>query len=171
MYSLPTTTFKNLVFTVRTKSKSSLILQLNFNNSKALSVESDNDGFLRVRRGSTIVNSQSSGGLKINDAYAHYIRINHSVIAVDNMTYDVTLTSFSVGRVFVGGLPRNGDEEASAPAQFRGCIRDVRLNGQQLLFFNQTADGLNSTQENIAVGCSREDVCGNVSGMEYVSFT
>jgi hypothetical protein len=98
--------------------------------------------------------------LKINNAISHYIQINRTTITIGNATYDVTMTSLPVRTVFVGG-----DEEVSAQAQFRGCIRDVRLNGQQLLFFNQTANGLNSTEKNIAEGCSGEDVCANVSGI------
>ena len=159
MYSL-STTFQHLAFTVRTRSASSSIIQLKFNNSMFLSVETDNNGLLRLRDNNGYINSQQSGDLKINNAVPHYIQINRTTITIGNATYDVMLTSLPVRTVFVGG-----DEEVSAQAQFRGCIRDVRLNGQQLLFFNQTADGLNSTEKNIAEGCSGEDVCANVSGI------
>ena len=125
-----------------------------------VSVETDNNGVLRLRDNNGYINSQQSGGLKINNAIPHYIQINRTTITIGNATYDVMLTSLPVRTVFVGG-----DEEVSAQAQFRGCIRDVRLNGQQLLFFNQTADGLNSTEKNIAEGCSGEDVCANTSGI------
>jgi hypothetical protein len=165
-YSL-STTFKNLAFAVRTRSTSSLIVQLKFSNSTFINIETDNHGFLVLRNKSGKINSPSSGGLKISDANPHYIQINQTAITIDNATYDVTLTPLPVTTVFVGALPETGDDN-SPHAQFRGCIRDVRLNGQQLLFINQTADGINSTVENIAEGCLGEKVCANISGIDFV---
>lgn len=160
-YSL-STTFKTLVFSVRTRSISGLILQLKYNDSVFMSVETDSDGFLRLRNHN--VYSPRNEGSKITDAIPHLIQINNTAIKIDNKAYDIPVTFLPVRAVFIGGLPVANDEIASSHAQFRGCINDVRLNGKQLLFFNQTADELNSTQLNIFGGCSGEDVCTNVSG-------
>ncbi|XP_028394701.1 protein crumbs homolog 1-like [Dendronephthya gigantea] len=160
-FTLSATVFNNLAFTVRTRSISSLIIQLNSSDSRFLSVETDDKGFLRLRDNSGFLFSRLSSALKIGDGVSHYIYLNSTVVMVDNTTHDITIKSFMVGNVSVGGLPETGGEDM----QFRGCIRDVRLNGQQLLFFNKTEGGiLNRTQVNVAEGCSSEDVCSNISG-------
>ena len=158
--------FSNLALTVRTRSTSSLIIQLNLNNSRFLSVETDSKGFLSLRVNSGFVSLRLSDVLRISDGVSHYIYLNSSVVIVDNSTHDITMNSFSVGNVFVGGLPESGDDDV----QFRGCIRDVRLNGQQLLFFNKT-EGYNfncTYPVNVAEGCSSEDVCSNISGTRRI---
>ena len=156
-------TFETLAFAVRTRSSSSLIVQLKFNDSMFINVETDGNGYLRLRDKNGYINSSSKASLKINDASVHYIQINRTAVTVNNTSNDVTLASLPVRSVFVGGLPETGGE-VSALAQLRGCIRDVRMNGQQLLFFNQSGDGLNTTL-NVAEGCLREDVCANISGI------
>ena len=160
--------FNTLVFAVRTRATSSLIIQLKFNDSVYLSVETDGNGYLRLRDKNGFINSPSSGGPKINDGIQHYIQINHTLMTVDNTSYGVNLKSLPIRSVFIGGLPRTGDE-VGMHGQFRGCTRDVRMNGQQLLFFNQTKDEFNATEWNVARGCLREDVCANISGSEPCS--
>ena len=158
--------FNTLVFAVRTRSTSSLIIQLKFNDSIYLSVETDGNGYLRLRDKNGFINSHSNGRPQINDGIQHYIQINHTLMTVDNTSYDVNLKSLPIESVFIGGLPGTG-EEVGVHGQFRGCIRDVRMNGQQLLFFNQSADGFNATELNVARGCLREDVCANTSGKHF----
>lgn len=139
------------------------MIQLKSSNSRTLSIETDSKGYLQLRDKNGDINSPISGFKKINDGISHYVRVTPGGIQVDNGTYNVTLTSLQISTVFVGGLPITGDS-ATAHAQFRGCIRDVRVNGQQLLFFNQTAAALNSTQVDIARNCSGENVCENITG-------
>lgn len=98
---------------------------------------------------------------KINDGVPRRVRVTPDGIQVDNTTYNQTLTSLKIEAVFVGGLD---DQITAADWQFRGCIRDVRVNGLQLLFFNESAVGPNSTQVNIAKNCSGENVCRSVTG-------
>ena len=157
---LLSSTFESLNFTVRTRSISSVIIKLQFNNSEFLSIETDSGGHLQLRHKDGYV--RAGGFHKINDAIERHVHVNLAAVHVNGTSFDVTLTPFLVRTVFVGGLPETGDEGSSAHEQFRGCIRDVRLNEQQLLFFNQTEDGLNSTQVNIAEGCHGEKVCPTV---------
>ena len=155
------TTFQSLVFTVRTKSAPSLIIQLKSSNSRFISIETDDNGYLRLRDKSGDMNSLLPGVEKINDGVPRRVHVTPDGIQVDNTTYSQTLKSLKIETVFVGGL---NDEITAADSQFRGCIRDVRVNGLQLLFFNQSAVGPSSTQVNIAKNCSGENVCRNVKG-------
>ena len=157
------TNFENLEFTVRTKSAPNLIIQLKSSNSEFLSVETDSNGYLQLRDKNGDINSSIPRFKKINDGFSHYVNVTPGGIEVDNKYYNVKLTSLQISTVFVGGLPETGDD-LTAHAQFRGCIRDVRVNGQQLLFFNQTAAGPNSTQVNVARNCSGENVCASITG-------
>ena len=150
---------------MRTRSSSSVVVLLYLNATAYLSVETSN-GVLQLRNKGGIIGLGNKSALKVDDASVHYISISRSAIQIDNASYDVTVPPLAIRDVFVGGVQEGYVGEAlGANPSYRGCIRDVRLNGKQLLFFNQTAGVWNRTQKNVAPGCIGEDVCGNVSGM------
>ena len=148
--------FKSLSFSVRTRSQASGIIRLYQNTSYYLSIETK-DGALRLRRDGGVIAVTS---LPIADAAVHYIRINRDTILVDSSSHNVIVPALSISDVLIGGLP-----DVSGMTSFQGCIRDVRLNGEQLLLFNQSLAKFSPIQVNIALGCSSEDVCRKLSGM------
>lgn len=156
--------FQSLDFSMRTRSQSSTVMLLYSNASVHLSVEVT-DGPLQLRYNGEILTFEGNGAVNVGDGTEHHVSINRSSVQIDGLSLGVTLPLLTVKEMFVGDVSENFTSNPfRSLAPFRGCIRDVRLNGEQLLFFNQTIDPLKSTQENIAVGCSSEDVCGNLSG-------
>ena len=98
---------------------------------------------------------------RITDSAVHYVTINRSAVYIDGSPSMINLPSILIQYVYVGGLPQA--KMFGGMTSFQGCIRDVRLNGEQLLFFNQSE--LKPVQKNIALECSSEDVCRTLSGI------